>query len=60
MSRMKKYLVLAVFLSAAIAVSIIAQKPQQQPFSVVETSIPDMQKALKEKRVTSRELVVST
>jgi len=58
MSRMKKYLVLAVFLSAAIAVSIIAQKPQQQPFSVVETSIPDMQKALKEKRVTSRELVV--
>src|SRR5262245_13198240 len=58
MTPMKKYLILAVVLSAVIAVSIIAQKPHQQPFSVVEASIPDMQKALKEKRVTSRELVV--
>jgi amidase len=31
---------------------------QQKPFSVVEATIPDMQKALREKRVTSRELVL--
>jgi amidase len=58
MSPMKKYLMIAVLLSAVVAVTIIAQKPQQQTFSVVEASIPDMQKALKEKRVTSRELVM--
>ena len=43
MSRMKKLLALAVVLSAVIAVTIIAQKPHQQTFSVVEASIPDMQ-----------------
>ena len=33
--------------------------PQQRPetFSVVEASIPEMQKALEEKRITSKELV---
>src|SRR5690349_19057282 len=30
---------------------------QRKPFSVVETTIPDMQKAMKERRVTSREIV---
>jgi ribosomal protein L16 Arg81 hydroxylase len=30
---------------------------ERKPFSVVEASIPDMQKAMKDKRVTSRELV---
>ena len=33
---------------------------QQKPFSVVEATIPDMQKALREKRVTSRELVLQS
>ncbi|MGZ8779729.1 MAG: amidase family protein [Thermoanaerobaculia bacterium] len=47
--------VLAILLFAATA---FAQ--QQKPFSVVEASISDMQKALREKRVTSRELVLQS
>lgn len=35
-----------------------ARKTAQRPFSVVEASIPDMQAAMREGRVTSRELVV--
>jgi amidase len=35
----------------------VAASAQRKPFSVVETSIPEMQKAMREKRVTSRELV---
>ena len=35
-----------------------AAHAQQKPFSVVEASIPEMQQALREKRVTSRELVL--
>src|SRR6185436_18800521 len=35
-----------------------AIQAQAKPFSVVEASIPDMQRAMAEKRVTSRELVV--
>ena len=30
---------------------------QKRPFSVIEATIPDMQRAMKEKRVTSREIV---
>src|SRR5262245_46924736 len=59
MSPMKKYLMIGVVLSSVIAVTNCAQQtPPQQTFSVVEASIPDMQKALKENRVTSRELVM--
>ena len=47
---MKRVLGLLLFAVAALG--------QQKPFSVVEASIPDMQKALREKRVTSRELVL--
>ena len=42
----------------AILVLTVAASAQPKPFSVVEASIPDMQKALREKRVTSRELVL--
>ncbi len=44
-------------LLAILALTVTAAA-QQKPFSVVEASIPDMQKALREKRVTSRELVL--
>lgn len=47
---------LVVFLFAALALA--AKKPDAKPpFSVVETTIPEMQAALREGRVTSRELV---
>ncbi|HET7746443.1 MAG TPA: amidase family protein [Vicinamibacteria bacterium] len=36
---------------------LAAAKPAPQPFSVVEATIPEMQKALADRRVTSRELV---
>ena len=44
-----------VFAVLLFAFAVVAQP--KQPFSVVEASIPDMQKALREKRVTSRDLV---
>src|ERR1051325_8984833 len=47
---------LVVFLLAALALA--AKKPDAKPpFSVVEATIPEMQAALREGRVTSRELV---
>src|SRR5262245_42569051 len=59
MSAMKKYLMIAVVLSSVIAATnCTQQKPPQEAFSVVEASIPDIQKQLKENRVTSRELVM--
>jgi amidase len=53
---MKRLALLALVLGAVVF-TVAAQKPKAS-FSVVEASIPDMQKAMKEKRVTSRELVV--
>lgn len=41
----------------AIAAFNTFAREQKKPFSVVEATIPEMQKALKEGRVTSRELV---
>jgi amidase len=35
----------------------LAASAQKRPFTVIEASIPEMQKAMREKRVTSRELV---
>ena len=32
-------------------------RAQKRPFSVIEAPIPDMMRAMKEKRVTSREIV---
>jgi amidase len=47
---MKRVLAILLFAFPALA--------QQRPFSVVEATIPEMQQALREKRVTSRELVL--
>lgn len=41
----------------ALLATVTSTAAQQKPFSVVERSIPEMQAALREKRVTSRELV---
>ncbi|HEV7239575.1 MAG TPA: amidase family protein [Thermoanaerobaculia bacterium] len=49
---MKRVFALLFFAATAFA--------QQKAFSVVEATIPDMQKALREKRVTSRELVLQS
>jgi amidase len=40
-----------------LAVTILPAAAQRKPFTVVEASIPEMQTAMKEKRITSRELV---
>jgi amidase len=44
-------------LCAVFLLTVFAAIAQRTPFSVVEATIPEMQKALKEKRVTSREIV---
>ena len=41
-----------------IAFITVAAKPPAKPFTVVEATIPEMQQALKDGRVTSRELVL--
>ena len=53
----------AVLLAALVvvcgpAVAATKRAPQRAPFSVVEASIPEMQAAMEEGRVTSRELVL--
>src|SRR5688500_8832304 len=45
----------AFVLSLTVSLTLAAQK---KSFSVVEASIPDMQAALRDKRITSRELVL--
>jgi amidase len=40
--------------------ALAAKKPDAKPFSVVEATIPEMQAALREGRVTSRELVTQS
>ncbi len=50
---------IAIALVLAIAPSLIAQPKNESPFSVVEATIPEMQAAMKEGRVTSRELVLA-
>ena len=55
-SAMKKTIaVLALLITTGLTTLSLQQKA---PFSVVEASIPDMQQAMKDGRVTSRELVV--
>src|SRR5437879_5970796 len=44
-------------LSILFATAVLSARAERKPFSVIEASIPDMQKAMREKRVTSRELV---
>ena len=50
---------LQILLLAAGTATLVAQSPAARPatFSVVEATIPDMQRAMREHRVTARELV---
>jgi len=50
---------LAVLVVSAIATLAMAQPKSAAPFPVVEATIPEMQAAMKEGRVTARELVLS-
>ncbi|HEY2381599.1 MAG TPA: amidase family protein [Terriglobia bacterium] len=50
---MKRFLTFVLLLS----LSALAARAQKRSFSVIEATIPDMQRAMKEKRVTSREIV---
>jgi amidase len=54
---MKRQFLLVSLLVIAAAITVASQQRQSQ-FSVVEASISDMQQAMKDGRVTSRELVV--
>src|SRR5262249_14466295 len=54
---MKRDLVLFLAL-AGMVVSVDVTQQRSAPFSVAEASIPDMQKALREKRITSKEIVI--
>jgi amidase len=47
---------LTIFTLILMCSSLLA-RAQKPPFSVIEATIPDMQRAMKEKRVTSREIV---
>src|SRR5206468_4279760 len=49
---MRKFLTIVSLVAAAAGAAA-----ERKPFTVVEASIPEMQKAMREKRVTSRELV---
>src|SRR5262247_3066673 len=49
-----RYILLCVFVSLLFLTHGDAQR---KPFSVIEATIPEMQKAMREKRVTSKELV---
>lgn len=45
------------FLAALLLASCTAAPPEREPFDVVEATIPEMQQAMEEGRITSRELV---
>ncbi len=53
---MKRQITLIAILLGALVQTTVPQQ-RKVPFSVVEASIPDMQRAMKEKRVSSKELV---
>src|SRR5690348_14836737 len=40
-----------------LVTSVLIVSAQRKPFSVIEATIPDMRKAMREKRVTSHEIV---
>jgi amidase len=44
-------------LSVVLGITVLAVSAQRRPFSVIEATIPEMQKAMRERRVTSREIV---
>ncbi len=53
---MKRVWSLFVFTSVVMVLNVTSQQ-RSKPFTVVEASIPEMQKAMQEKRVTSKEIV---
>src|SRR5437879_11826054 len=44
-------------LSILFATTVLSARAERKPFSVIEASIPDMQKAMRQKQVTSPQLV---
>src|SRR5215213_2215356 len=52
-----KYVMAAVLFLALVSTSFVTTSAQNKPFNVVEATIPDMQKAMRDGRVTSRQLV---
>src|ERR1043166_3855732 len=58
---MKRQIVVLLILICSVIATVAAQQRNagmNKPFSVIEAGIPDLQKAMKEGRVTSREIVV--
>lgn len=56
---MKRFVVIiTILLGTAVAGAGVQERRRAASFSVVEATIPEMQKAMQEKRVTSRELVI--
>src|SRR6478735_3752358 len=55
-SGMRKSLAVFVFLAASVT-TFVTTAAQSKSFTVVEATIPEMQKAMKDGKVTSRQLV---
>src|SRR3989442_9550810 len=47
----------AICVSILFGLAVITASGQRRPFTVIEVTIPEMQKAMKEKRLTARDLV---
>jgi len=47
----------AIYVSILFGLAVITASGQRRPFTVIEVTIPEMQKAMKEKRLTARDLV---
>ena len=47
----------AIYVSILFGLAVITASGQSRPFTVIEVTIPEMQKAMKEKRLTARDLV---
>jgi len=47
----------AIYVSILFALAVITASGQRRPLTVIEVTIPEMQKAMKEKRLTARDLV---
>src|SRR5581483_3401524 len=54
---MRRHLVLLILVLSVVATFTAQQRNARPAFNVIEASIPDMQKAMKEGRTTSREIV---
>ena len=52
-----KYVMAAALFLALVSASFVTTSAQNKPFTVVEATIPEMQKAMRDGRVTSRQLV---